>query len=115
MPKSRALTVYTASRRWTKTDAEAVLAALDASGLTVSAFARREGLDEQRLYWWRRQLGSAAPASAPVAPSFVEITARPLAHVEIVLRSGRVLRVAEAIDARTLSRLVETLERDGSC
>jgi transposase-like protein len=87
-----------------------VLTALDSSGLSLRAFAQREGVDEQRLYFWRRRLGRNAQRR--VAPAFVEVTPvqRSLGHVEIVLRSGRVLRAAEAIDSQALRRIVETLE-----
>jgi hypothetical protein len=37
------------------------------------------------------------------------------APVEIVLRSGRVLRVGEAIAVTSLRRLVEVLEEEPSC
>ena len=36
--------------RWTVDDARAVMARLEASGLSVAAFATREGFDVQRLY-----------------------------------------------------------------
>ena len=112
VPKSPRL--YSTRRRWTDTEAHAVLAALDASGLSVSAFAMREGLDVQRLYFWRRRVeGSAVEAAA--TPAFVEVRHRTAEHVEVVLRSGRILRVSESIDGASLRRLVDVLERETSC
>lgn len=110
MPKSRRLALHTGPARWTPAEAQAVLAALDNSGLSVRTFARREGVDEQRLYFWRRRLGGAERGGG--AAAFVEVTPAPrsLGHVEIVLRSGRVLRAAEAIDGQVLRRIVEALE-----
>jgi transposase-like protein len=110
MPKSRKLALHTGRPRWTAAEAEAVLMALDSSGLSLRAFAEREGVDEQRLYFWRRRLGRAERTGA--APTFVEVAPAPqsLGHVEIVLRSGRVLRAAEAIDSQVLRRMVEALE-----
>lgn len=115
MPKARSLPAsYSTSRRWTDADARTVLAAQDASGLSVAAFAAREGIDTQRLYSWRRRLDR--PVDAARAPSFIEV--RPAGGselVEVVLRSGHVLRVANSIDPSTLRRLVDALEGDPPC
>lgn len=54
MPRSRKLALHQGGSRWTAAEAEAVLPALDRTGLSLRAFARRgEGVDEQRLYFWR--------------------------------------------------------------
>ena len=45
------------ARRWTAQVAERVLAAQEASGETVTGFARQQGLSPQRLLWWRSRLG----------------------------------------------------------
>ena len=113
MPRPRA-TPFQSRRRWTRTDARAALSALRASRLSVAAFAAREHLDAQRLYRWRRQL-SAASRVAQVDPAFVEIRPRQAEPVEVVLRSGRVLRVSESISSLALERLVLVLERTPSC
>lgn len=115
MPKVRLLpSSLSTGRRWTEDDARAVLDAHAASGLSVAAFAAREGLDPQRVYSWRRRLGRSIEATS--APAFIEI--RPSAKcevLEIVLRGGRVVRVTESIDPSVLRRFVDALERDPSC
>ena len=115
MPKVRLLPpMYSTNHRWTDDEARAVLAAQDASGLSVAAFAAREGLDPQRLYFWRRRLGSSPEAAQ--APTFIEVRATSgREHVEIVLRSGHVIRVAESIDPGVVRMLVDALERDNTC
>lgn len=119
MPKSR-LPALSSPRRWTAAHAQTVLAALDASALSVAAFAAREGLDVQRLHFWRRRLENAAP-DAPSRPMFVEVPLRAISsasergRVEIVLRSGRVVRVDESIDAATLRRLIDVLDQESAC
>ena len=113
MPKPRQLASYATRRRWTATDARAALSALTESGLTPRAFARRKGLDVQRLHSWRRKLGATIDEAAE-APAFVELRPRAAEHVEVVLLSGRVLRVAESVDTAALARLVEVLERPSS-
>jgi transposase-like protein len=105
---------YQSCRRWTEKEAREALSALATSGLSVSAFAARAGLDIQRLYHWRRRLKESREVVEP--PTFVEL--HPLTaerRVEIVLpRSGLVIRVVESIEVATLRHLVEALERS-SC
>lgn len=108
MPRSRAPMVST-RLRWSAEEARDALAAQRASGFSLREFSRRERLDPQRLERWRRNF--AEHESEPT--SFVEVspTAAAAAVVEVVLCTGRVLRVAESIDAAALLRLVEALER----
>lgn len=114
MSKSRPLALFSTRRRWTDADAHTVLAALDTSGLSVSAFASREGLDVQRLYFWRRRRATIAE-QATTAPAFVEVQHSVAEHVEVMLRSGRILRVPESIDSASLRRLIDALEQDPAC
>jgi len=104
---------YVTRRRWNAAAAREALAALKRSGLSTSTFAAREGIDEQRLCRWQRRL--AGEVSGEGMPEFVEIRARAPESVEIVLCSGRVLRVSEAIDPSALVRLVAALERTDPC
>jgi transposase-like protein len=109
MPRSLARlvgpAVLSSKRRWTPADARAVLAQLDASGLTIREFAERQGLDRQRLDRWRMRLGRAR------APAFVEISASVRGGaIEVVLRAGHVLRVPDGFEAETLRRVVEILD-----
>lgn len=97
--------------RWSIQDAQAVLARLERSGLSVQEFAAREGLLAERLYRWRRRLSSSDRAK------FVEITVprEPAGRVEVELRSGVVVRFPEAADLETVARFVERLEGRGGC
>lgn len=113
MPKSRSFARFATPRRWTEADARTVLDAARDSSLSLAAFATREGLDPQRLYFWKRRLAHDDDETA--SPAFVEVRAMGSEHVEIILRSGQVLRVAASIDGGVLRRLVEALERDGAC
>jgi transposase-like protein len=111
MRKARAGFAYTSCRRWTEKEARAALAAQSTSGLSVRAFAQREGLDAQRLFRWRQRL--AAP-STPIG--FVEVEAqRRREPIEVILTSGRVLRVSESVDVGVIARLAEALEKDRPC
>jgi transposase-like protein len=113
MPKSRTPLPRNGTRRqrWTSEQASAVLAKHAASGLSIQQFAEREGLDAERLYRWRRSLGAAQP----VPPAFVELRPSGRSRIELVLRSGHILFVPEAIDVDALRRLVDALDRDVVC
>lgn len=112
MPKYTTLALYRTSRRWSEADARQVLAALDESGMSTAAFAMEKGLDPQRLYWWRRRLANADTDAA--VPAFLELTPDVLKceHVEVTLRSGRILRFSPKIDTAVLQQLVTALEQD---
>ena len=47
------------ARPWTAAQADAALDRADSSGLSDERFAQREGLNPQRLYYWRGKLGRA--------------------------------------------------------
>jgi len=89
-------------RRWSIAEARAALSAMAASGLSPDAFAQREGLQVQRLRRWRpagrrRKRGEGSDGGFRRSRS-----PRGDGAVEIVLRSGRTLRVSESIDAMAL-------------
>jgi hypothetical protein len=116
MPK-RLERSYTTRLRWTEVEARAALEDLARSGLSEQAFASREGLDLQRLQRWRRRFEaeSDTTASEPARPTFVEVPRREAAVLELVLLSGRVLRMRESIDPEVLRRIALALEDDAAC
>ena len=117
--------------RWTIEEARKVVAAFEASGLSMEKFAAREGLKVERLSRWKRKLTAEEktrrvarrpPAEPTLAatPKFVEL--RPSARsqgrpsqVEIVLRTGHVLFVGDTFEPTSLRRILELLERDAEC
>lgn len=110
-------------RRWTSKEAKKVLEAQVESGLTVHAFAVREGLSARRLYWWRRQLGASAPRPPTfeeIAPSQGETLVGESAlstgnRFEIEVRSGVLVRVSESFNAEALRRLLVVVDGVRSC
>ncbi len=103
------------------------------SGLTVSAYCRREGISASSFYRWRRILvGLDGPvgcrqgesergpedvfvpvsvsgqADKPAVSSLFAFNAQ--AGIELVLRSGFLLRVGPGFDSDTLARLVDLLD-----
>lgn len=125
-PRARSSSEYLASRRWTAEQAEQALAALDRSGLTLTAFAIREGLEPQRLSRWRRELAAATrpvfeevipSVTSPVVDEGMAAKAAPSERerFEVVLTSGRVVRVPASFDVGTLRRLLAVVEEAGPC
>jgi len=125
MPKPRAQSspTYLAHHRWTPEVAHEALAAMAQSRLGLTAFAIREGLDPQRLSRWHRRLGSPVSVEfeevlpAVVATALVESGSfrAPHERLEVVLRSGRVVRVPDSFDAGSLRRLLEVIDKAGAC
>jgi transposase-like protein len=102
-------------RRWTVEEARAALEAHSASGLSVCAFARREGLDAQRLFRWRCRLATERWQS-PTPLAFVEVQrARRAEPIEVVLPCGRILRVPESVDVDQLARIADALDKGRQC
>jgi hypothetical protein len=112
-----------ALERWTKNQAKILLDVGAKSGVSLATFARRYGVDVRRLYWWSGRLAksTAKPltfkevslSNASATSARVSWEARHDAiGFEIVLRSGRMVRVGAAFDAGALRRLLEVLEND---
>lgn len=86
-----------------------------ASGLSVRAFCRAEGLSEPSFYSWRRTIAErdAAIAAAPSTPAFVPLhvvsPASPPAR-ELILRSGHVLRIPHGCDPDQVRVVLAALE-----
>ena len=92
------------------------LGAFERSGLSLQAFAEREGVSAVRLGRWRRRLEAelgSAPAFVEVAAGsqrFGESATEPASTFEVVLDSGRRVRVPVGFDEAALHRLLVVLE-----
>lgn len=92
-------------RRWTEREGRQALAAWKDSGLSASGFARRHGLNPQRLLWWRKQLGgwNTGEAIEQTASSTVSLIraevcggTTPTAAMVLRLPGGVVVEFADA-------------------
>jgi hypothetical protein len=91
------------------------------SQLTIRAFCRRQRLTEPSFYFWRRVLRQrglldADRATAPPAFVQVAVAAAPPAPtpLDLVLASGRTLRLRPGFDPDTLRHQLRLLE-EPSC
>ncbi|WP_438015755.1 IS66 family insertion sequence element accessory protein TnpB [Sorangium sp. So ce315] len=99
------------------------VAAWKRSGQTAEVFAAERGLNPRTLLWWsstlRRPAARGAARAADVSfAQLVPVAAAPTvlarsaesATVELVLASGRIVRVRPGFDATLLRELVSALE-----
>src|SRR5437899_12481119 len=91
-------------------------------GASVSAVARRHGLNANLLFTWRREMGTGLSALADDAMAFVPavIGAAPVpasappsagGQMEIVLAGGERVIVDRTVDAVALARVIKVLSR----
>jgi hypothetical protein len=88
------------------------------SGLSIRDFCREEGLPEPNFYAWRSTLAKRDAEKVTFVP--VQVVAEPTtpppagndetAALELILVSGRRLRVGPGFDAATLQRLLPLVE-----
>lgn len=74
-------------KRWQESDGRRVVEAWRNSGESAGVFARRLGVDEQRLYWWRRRLGHSAAQPAPPPSALEQALAAPVL-LPVTIRRG---------------------------
>jgi hypothetical protein len=92
--------------------AQRVLAAQEASGETVTAFARRQGLQVQRLQWWRSRLEEWERRAAPVESSLVPAVIQGVEQPAVKVRVGEVqveIGDASAVSPAWVAELVRAL------
>jgi transposase-like protein len=103
---------------WTADEAGIVLEQWQRSGESIAAFARRHGITPARLYWWRKRLvdgacmrgAATAPSLTLVPATVVTASTATVARVEIWLRDGIAIEVADASPSWVAAIVVE-LER----
>ena len=97
-----------------------VLADWQGSGLTLREFGQQRGIPPSTLSWWRqvfRRGGEEKMNRAPAANTvvFTEVPQptklpRTASVLEIVLRSGHMVRVPAGADTDTLQRVLQALQ-----
>ncbi|MDP6423067.1 MAG: IS66 family insertion sequence element accessory protein TnpB [SAR202 cluster bacterium] len=106
-----------AKHKRVRRDWPAVVQAHAASGLSVTAFCREQGISTSLLYRWRQRIPEEA--APPVADGFVEV--RPIDHqtagsgVAVVVDGGWRLELEPGFDAATLDRVLACVTRRAVC
>jgi transposase-like protein len=102
--------------QWSETDARLVLAELERSGDTVSAFARAHGLSAKRIYSWRTRLADKTRNEVAVdRMSFAPVVVTGLGRTPaLILRRGELeIEVVEPqeVEPAWLAQLLVAAER----
>ena len=106
-------------KHWTQEDAAAAIASWRASGKSIAAFAKEQGLNDDRLRYWRDRVPDAAHRAGDAlvkGPRLVRVdvadSAVPSAAAagawEVVTSRGR-LRVHDGIGVAELRLVIEAL------
>ncbi len=87
------------------------------SGLPIRAFCAQQQLSEPSFYFWRRALAHRDAQATPFVPVHIVPDEKPATApatsspgLEVVLGTGRVLRISPGFDGPTLRRLLAILE-----
>jgi hypothetical protein len=94
-------------RRWRD-----LIARWKRSGVSISDFCANQGVSESSFYSWKRELAGRDQAVTPTTtsmPTFVPVRVAPSATIEVVLKSGVVVRVPVGADPLTVAQLVAAL------
>ena len=98
--------------RWNRDEAQAIVEAVHASGLSVTAFAAQHGVVAQRVFTWRRRLRREG-----ASVGFVEVdrAVRPAARYEVAFPGGEVLRIDGPLQVAELRTLISLLREVAAC
>ena len=91
-------------RYWSK-----VIAEQEASGQKARPFCRERGIGEYSFYKWRKRLRQADPVEFALLETAPVGIAIPDSALELVLRNGERLRIANGVDAATLRLVLDAV------
>ena len=111
-------------RRWSDDEKLAIVLSVGIDGATVTQVAQRHEITRQQIYAWRYDLKKKGMLPPDAATLFLPVDIPPLStasedvcpfdnaptRIEVVLRSGRSLRVDTHVDATVLTRLIRAVE-----
>jgi len=102
-------------RLYTASEMRRVLSRKGREGMTFGELCEQSGIPVSTLQWWQKRLREGDPPLGPAAEPGVEFvearwSARPPGAYEVVLRSGRQLRIEGRVDVESIRALVRVLE-----
>ena len=99
-------------RRWPASVKEAIVAETLVPGSTVTAVARRHGVDRGLLYRWRHELKVCRnECEATLVPVEVSASAPAGGRIEVELPDGVRIRLDAPVDPVALSQVLRALGR----
>lgn len=105
-------------RRWHEADAQLVISASRESGMSLSNFARKYGVQTARIWRWSARLKNQANRAVLFHPVRVIEPANGShspGSIEVILVDGRRVRVPEGFAAADLARVLAVLDGAVSC
>lgn len=87
------------------------LEAWDASGLSLRAYAQREGFNAHTFWMWKKRLRGTTPATTSFASVVLDHSQPARSAFELVVGNGLSLRIPADFDEAALARLVALLGR----
>jgi hypothetical protein len=91
-------------RHWSK-----LIAEQEASGQKPRPFCRERGIGEWSFYKWRRRLRPADTVEFALLETAPAPVAGPESGLELMLRNGERLRIANGVDAATLRLVLDAV------
>jgi len=91
-------------RYWSK-----LIAEQEVSGQKARRFCRERGIGEYSFYKWRRRLQQIDTVQFALLETAPAVAAIPDSALELVLRNGERLRIANGVDAATLRLVLDAV------
>lgn len=104
----------TGKRYWREADARVVIAAWRSSGESLAGFARRTGVDKQRLRRWAARLGPGRRDAVRFHPVRVMDVAAAAGPIEIHVSGCRVVAVP-GVRAEDLRQVLAAIREPAAC
>lgn len=91
-------------RYWSK-----LIAEQEVSGQKARRFCRERGIGEYSFYKWRRRLQQIDTVQFALLETAPAVAAIPDSALELMLRNGERLRIANGVDAATLRLVLDAV------